>query len=183
MIGGKQLAMSKALGAAFLTHQVEQLEKSTTNNNGYRRDGGRNHHQNGNSYNSFNSNNRGSPRTGFTQRNVTQIQSPSQVQGQGGTATAGSPPKHRRVSGDRTAGESQQQQQQQQPRRRSNETATKDADIIVVDASVLVHCLNQFKAWCRDGRDEIIVVPLEGKRVFRYTVIYIFLILTILLQL
>jgi hypothetical protein len=38
----------------------------------------------------------------------------------------------------------------------------KDADIIVVDASVLVHALYQVKKWSRDGRKEIIIVPLEG---------------------
>lgn len=38
----------------------------------------------------------------------------------------------------------------------------KDADIVVVDASVLVHALYKVKQWCRDGREEIIIVPLEG---------------------
>lgn len=38
----------------------------------------------------------------------------------------------------------------------------KDADVIVVDASVLVHALYQVKKWCRDGREEILIVPLEG---------------------
>jgi len=38
----------------------------------------------------------------------------------------------------------------------------KDADIIVVDASVLVHALYQVKKWCRDGRKEILIVPLEA---------------------
>lgn len=39
----------------------------------------------------------------------------------------------------------------------------KDADIVVIDASVLVHGLDQLKKWCRSKREEIIVVPLEGK--------------------
>lgn len=39
----------------------------------------------------------------------------------------------------------------------------KDADIVVIDASVLVHALYQVKKWCRDGRKEILIVPLEGK--------------------
>jgi hypothetical protein len=38
----------------------------------------------------------------------------------------------------------------------------KDADVVVVDASVLVHALHQVKRWCRDGREEIVIVPLEG---------------------
>ena len=38
----------------------------------------------------------------------------------------------------------------------------KDADVIVVDASVLVHAIGQVKKWCKDGRKEIVIVPLEG---------------------
>lgn len=38
----------------------------------------------------------------------------------------------------------------------------KDADVVVVDASVLVHALHQVKKWCRDGRAEVVIVPLEG---------------------
>lgn len=38
----------------------------------------------------------------------------------------------------------------------------KDADIVVLDASVLVHALDQLKKWCKSKREEIIVVPLEG---------------------
>jgi len=54
----------------------------------------------------------------------------------------------------------------QKPRKSSEESrGDKDADIVVVDASVLVHALHQVKKWCRDGRDEIIIVPLEGKSV------------------
>lgn len=52
----------------------------------------------------------------------------------------------------------------QKPRKSNEELrGGKDADIIVVDASVLVHALHQVKKWCRDGRDEIVIVPLEGK--------------------
>lgn len=39
----------------------------------------------------------------------------------------------------------------------------KEADVVVLDASVLIHCLNRIKDWCRKGRQEILVVPLEGK--------------------
>jgi hypothetical protein len=38
----------------------------------------------------------------------------------------------------------------------------KDADVVVVDASVLVHALHQVKRWCREGREEVVIVPLEG---------------------
>ena len=47
--------------------------------------------------------------------------------------------------------------------RRSGEGAVhKDADIVILDASVLVHGLYHLKKWCRDGREEIVIVPLEG---------------------
>ncbi|KAG1869152.1 hypothetical protein C8R48DRAFT_597977, partial [Suillus tomentosus] len=49
----------------------------------------------------------------------------------------------------------------QKPRKSSQEArGDKDADMVVVDASVLVHALHQVKKWCRDGRDEIVIVPL-----------------------
>jgi hypothetical protein len=40
--------------------------------------------------------------------------------------------------------------------------SVKEADVIIVDASVLVNALGQVKKWCRDGQEEIIIVPLEG---------------------
>jgi hypothetical protein len=46
------------------------------------------------------------------------------------------------------------------------EKAEKDADVVVVDASVLVHALYQVKKWCREGRQEIVIVPLEGGCLF-----------------
>ncbi|KAI5121731.1 hypothetical protein M0805_009024 [Coniferiporia weirii] len=36
------------------------------------------------------------------------------------------------------------------------------ADVVVVDASVLVHALDQLKAWCGKGREEVVVIPLEA---------------------
>lgn len=47
-------------------------------------------------------------------------------------------------------------------RRRSPEALHKDADVVVVDTSVLVHGLDQIKTWSRNGREEVIIVPLEG---------------------
>lgn len=38
----------------------------------------------------------------------------------------------------------------------------KDADIVVVDSSVLVNALYQVKKWCKEGRKEVIIIPLEG---------------------
>ena len=48
------------------------------------------------------------------------------------------------------------------PKRRSVEEDRKDADIVVVDASVLVHALYKVKKWCKEGREEVIIIPLEG---------------------
>ena len=48
----------------------------------------------------------------------------------------------------------------------AKKTNAKEADVIVVDASVLVNALGQVKKWCRDGQEEIIIVPLEGTVAF-----------------
>jgi hypothetical protein len=137
-----KLAMSRALGAAFLSHQVEQLEKSVTRGpaSGNWRD--RRHPQ----ADSGNTNRRG---------------------------VINHAPKQRPSSGNRSAKKSvaeaapereQSEVKVQKPRKSSEETRSdKDADIVVVDASVLVHALHQVKKWCRDGRDEIVIVPLEGQ--------------------
>lgn len=56
------------------------------------------------------------------------------------------------------------------------ERKAKDADIVVVDASVLIHALYQVKKWCRDGREEVIIIPLEGEfhRMNNFNQIFIF---------
>jgi len=38
----------------------------------------------------------------------------------------------------------------------------KDADVVIVDASVLVNALGHLKRWCRDGQEEIIIAHIEG---------------------
>lgn len=128
--------MSRALGAAFLSHQVEQLEKSVNNripgaenwrdrrvlrNDQGGRDPTEQHHN--------------SPGA-LTSRRV-----------------SGSPLKQR--IDDRPLRDPSDKKQ-----RRGKDT--KDADVIVLDASVLIHALGQLKKWSRDGREEIIIVPLEG---------------------
>jgi hypothetical protein len=135
--------MSRALGAAFLSHQVEQLEKSVSaapprpspsrNHNNNWRDRQRSHPQ----------------------------QSPDSKRGQfpiGGI----------RIT---TAHGHQQHQQQQKERpgttrnrgaEDAQKTSAKEADVIVVDASVLVNALGRVKKWCRDGQEEVIIIPLEG---------------------
>ena len=125
------------MGAAFLSHQVEQLEKSVNNRTPgtanwrdrrvpHSDQGGRNssekHHN---------------PSGALSSRRV-----------------SGSPPKQR--IDDRPLKVSSDKKQ----KRGQN---TKDADVIILDASVLIHALGQLKKWSRDGREEIIIVPLEGE--------------------
>ncbi|KAH9899702.1 hypothetical protein C8Q73DRAFT_816861 [Cubamyces lactineus] len=38
----------------------------------------------------------------------------------------------------------------------------KDADVVVINANVLVHGLYHILRWCREGREEIVIVPLEA---------------------
>jgi hypothetical protein len=135
--------MSRALGAAFLSHQVEQLEKSVSaapprpspsrsHNNNWR-DRQRSHPQQ-----SFDSKRGQFPIGGIR------------------ITTAHGHQQH-------------QQQQKERPGTTKNrgaedamKSSAKEADVIVVDASVLVNALGQVKKWCRDGQEEVIIIPLEG---------------------
>lgn len=119
-MAANKMAMSRALGAAFLSHQVEQLEKSVNTPQGAWRE----------KKNTF----------------ANQRLPPFKQAGQ------------RRRNGRESDGDIDFR------RRRSHEDyeESKDADVIIVDASVLVHALSQVKKWCRDGRQEIVIVPLEG---------------------
>jgi hypothetical protein len=139
-----KIAMSRALGAAFLNHQVEQLEKSVGN---------------GPTSGNWRDRERGlDSRQGHTPGvlyNTTTGAKPKPKKKH--AAEANSEKKDKREKGGRLSGES----------RRSSEGTRKgekqkDADVVVVDASVLVHALYQVKKWCRDGRDEVLIVPLEG---------------------
>lgn len=128
--------MSRALGAAFLSHQVEQLEKSVNN----RVPG------------TANWRDRRIPHTDKGGKNPAE-----QHHNSSGTLTSrrvsGSPPKQR--IDDRPLRDPSDKKQ----KRGKN---AKDADVIILDASVLIHALGQLKKWSRDGREEIIIVPLEG---------------------
>lgn len=143
--------MSKALGAAFLNHQVEQLEKSVSTNNmssGNWRD--RKH----------------TP--------VNQFNSPPQHTGKRAPMAPGIKIVHRKKPNDTPSLSAEEkltvkEAQSTGPTVHGSkahhhkvEKGDKDADIIVIDASVLVHALYQVKKWCRDGRKEILIVPLEG---------------------
>jgi hypothetical protein len=121
--------MSRALGAAFLNHQVEQLEKSAASGNW---------------------------------RNRSPQASPKRApQATGNIAAAPRPAPRKKTAGvliiPRDAAPARD--------RRSFEDE-KDADVVVVDASVLIHAIHQVKKWCRDGRSEVVIVPLEGPWLF-----------------
>ncbi|KAF8731563.1 hypothetical protein AX14_004675 [Amanita brunnescens Koide BX004] len=123
-VSARQLAMSRALGAAFLSHQVEQLEKSV--------------------------NARGGPGSAnWRDRPHTARSATAYQRSQHPRSTSATPSTTAKKARD--------------PRRSSDEERERGADIIVIDASVLVHALYQVKRWCKDGREEILIVPLEGE--------------------
>jgi hypothetical protein len=122
--------MSRALGAAFLSHQVEQLEKtvgresrSTASNNWRERSG-------------------------------------QMVGGRGGKRGGVAHAQGGRKKERKDGREAAKTREQSEPS--GSTELEKDADTIVVDASVLVHALGQVKKWCKDGRQEVILIPLEG---------------------
>lgn len=128
-----RVAMSKALGAAFLNHQVEQLEKSVSNGpNGNWRDR-RYHISQAQDHTRAANNNRRTP-------------------GNGALRTAVKPTQKGYEKLDSV----------QDRGKKEDGGADKDADIVILDASVLIHALPNVKKWCRDGRQEVVIVPLEG---------------------
>lgn len=141
-----KLAMSRALGAAFLSHQVEQLEKSVTRGPA-----------------SGNWRDRRQPQADLT------VAHPNPNR-RSGIVTHGAKPRHasgqkqtRKDYVDRERDHPEPKyREKEKPRKSSDSVANKDADLVVVDASVLVHALHQVKKWCREGREEIVVIPLEG---------------------
>lgn len=153
--------MSRALGAAFLSHQVEQLEKSVSAAPP-RPSPSRNHNNNNN--NNWRDRQRSHPQ-----------QSADSKRGQlpiGGI----------RITTTTHAHQQHQQQQKERPGMAKNrgaedakKTSAKEADVIVVDASVLVNALGQVKKWCKDGQEEIIIVPLEGTVPFSLSPSFLFL--------
>jgi len=138
--------MSRALGAAFLHHQVEQLEKSVSSNgpaSGNWRD-----RKSASGY---------APSGGAKRGSNSHAAKAHRKKAPGGDG--GDFPALERTSRDKTF-----DRNLPGVRRRSaeEERKEKDADVVVVDASVLIHALYQVKKWCRDGREEIVIVPLEG---------------------
>ncbi|KAI0820917.1 hypothetical protein BC628DRAFT_1329386 [Trametes gibbosa] len=137
-----KLAMSRALGAAFLNHQVEQLEKSV--------------HTGGGPGGNGNWRGRRSPEAWRTGDYTTKRIAP------------GPGVKIMKKRGEEDGAERERERERTQtaekPERRSEERkgGQKDADVVVVDATVLVHGLYHLKKWSRDGREEVIIVPLEA---------------------
>lgn len=138
-------AVARALGAAFLSHQVQELEKSVSAKPKY--------------------DSVPQGRGGRDRRGTRGGQRPQQYQQQRGHAHGGG----RLPRGDRDeprglGRRSDEREHSSERDDRDDKTMPnkKDADIVVIDASVLVHALGQLKVWCRNGREEVIVVPLEG---------------------
>ena len=126
--------MSRALGAAFLNHQVEQLEKSVSNGaaSGNWRDRRFTQPNNGHSPGSGGKRAPVSPKAINNRKKVSDVQTVSPTRAGDG-------------------------------RRKSGDDSDKDADVIIIDASVLVHSLDKLKKWSRNGREEVVIVPLEGE--------------------
>ncbi|KAF9522901.1 hypothetical protein CPB83DRAFT_899282 [Crepidotus variabilis] len=145
-----KIAMSRALGAAFLHHQVEQLEKSVSSGGPT---GGNWRDRRGNHNSSLGAGKRGSnPPGGKSPQKKKLIQD--------GAATI--PSRERAPAGNRDFDRSVNTSPSSRRISAEEPKKEKDADIVVVDGSVLIHALYQVKKWCKDGREEILIVPLEA---------------------
>ncbi|PPR06267.1 hypothetical protein CVT24_000886 [Panaeolus cyanescens] len=148
------MAMSRALGAAFLNHQVEQLEKTVSSNgpaSGNWRERKSNYNHQGHGHSAPTKRGPNSPGGPVVHRKKASGESRDRMTQPG----LDKPNRDRQVE-DVTA--------IQAPRRNSEEEDRKgkDADVVVVDASVLLHALYKVKRWCKDGRQEVLIVPLEA---------------------
>jgi hypothetical protein len=149
--------MSKALGAAFLTHQVEQLEK-TVSAAPPRRSPSRSYNNNANG--NWRDRQRPHPPPPSDSKRGQLPIGGIKITTNPTTSTASNhQQKERHVASAKKRGA-------EDTRKTPN---VKQADVIVVDASVLVNALGQVKKWCRDGQQEIIIVPLEGALFISFT--------------
>ncbi|KAI0753594.1 hypothetical protein BC629DRAFT_1296992 [Irpex lacteus] len=137
-----RLAMSKALGAAFLSHQVEQLEQKVV---GSGRGGGGGNWREGRRGQGFQG--RGTGEREWGRRG-----------GGGGVKGQG----RRNGSGSEAEYSTQRRWRDESRGEREREEKEKDADVVVVDVSVLVHGISHLKKWCREGRQEVVIIPLEA---------------------
>lgn len=129
-VAPSKLAMSRALGAAFLNHQVEQLEKSVHTGGNWRE--------------------RRTPQDNWRGAETKKSTGPKVI-------------KKRSDEGVDERRRAQETQREQRERRSEDGKGQKDADIVVLDASVLVHGLYHLKRWSREGREEVVIIPLEGE--------------------
>jgi hypothetical protein len=136
-LSADKVAMSKALGAAFLSHQVEQLERSVAEAN-WR--GNRNNNSNG-------------PGSRHT---TTYTSSMNNRGGRGKHDSRPPRPKETRRSRDENA-LTDHGHTTDRPREKE-----KQADVVVADASLLIYGLSYLKKWSNPERDEVVIVPLEG---------------------
>lgn len=130
--------MSRALGTAFLSHQVAQLEKNVNTGGGR---GVGNRGRGGGT--GGGPGNRGRGRGGITRTDV-------------GV---------RRTDDDHAVSNPNDRSALKVTAGRpipSPVLLTKSADRIVVDPSILIHSPGKFRAWCREGSRETVIVPLEG---------------------
>jgi hypothetical protein len=136
-----KVALSRALGAAFLNHQVAQLEKTVAE--GSASGDWRDRRQKQIPASS-------PPRT--NQRGMINLNNRSPSQQHQGKPNG-------KQQGIETRPAQPRNSDEEKRARRPSEV---DADVIVVDASVLIHAIHQVKLWCRSDRKEKVVIPLEA---------------------
>lgn len=132
-------ALSRALGAAFLSHQVEQLEKSVAQ--GATSGDWRDRRQKPES---------SPPRNG--QRGIINMNH---------RLASPQPKPQAKPAGKKQTGELANGNALHDDNR-SRRPSDPVIDVVVVDVSVLVHAIHQLKLWCRSDRKEKIIVPLEA---------------------
>ncbi|KIJ67312.1 hypothetical protein HYDPIDRAFT_84064 [Hydnomerulius pinastri MD-312] len=142
-----KLAMSRALGAAFLSHQVEQLEKSVTH---------------GPASGNWRDRRQAQGELGVANGNGTRRNNVINHAAKQRPASGPKPAKKEHMEREREYGEVKQREREKPRKSSEGVRSEKDADLVVVDASVLVHALHQVKKWCREGREEIVIIPLEA---------------------
>ncbi|CAE7112284.1 unnamed protein product [Rhizoctonia solani] len=137
-------SMSRALGAAFLSHQVAELERNAGNqrNRAHRGRGGRPRRSDREDYDPDFDRARTKATFGI---NNTPAEEDSWRR----------PPQ----SSDDTASESASPPRPRIPLGHHRNTPL--ADVIVIDASVLIYALGAVERWCHDGQTQV-VIPLEA---------------------
>jgi hypothetical protein len=163
-------SMSRALGAAFLSHQVAELERKAANqrNRAPRGRGGRS----------------GGARRSDRDQDYDPDFDRARAKAAFGISTTAADEgswRRRPLSSDDTASESTSPPRPRIPLGGQSERNAPLADVIVVDASVLIYALGAVQRWCHDGQTQV-VVPLEGMpraRDFDLILIHLFLQLSI----